>query len=139
MYMRDVKNIEAEIEAAEELLKKKRAVLAEFKQLFGESGEINTHQKLPLHPAHKRKKGEKKSVRKRIREAILRMPDKFTSKKLWSEANEDGGPPINRESAFQPYLTKLQEDGYVTKIREHIGTDPALFEKGPKISAIVAG
>src|SRR5271169_4420860 len=112
MYMRDVKSYEAELEAAElkiakdaELIKKKRAVLAEFKQLFGESGEINTHQKLPLQPTHKRNKGKKKSVRKRIREAILRMPDKFTSKELWNEANEDGGSVINRETAFQPYLT----------------------------------
>lgn len=66
---------------------------------------------------------------KRIREAVDRMPDTFTSHDLYETANVDGGPYIDKRRSFAPFFTKLKKKGIVIEVQPNMGNIPGIYKK----------
>jgi hypothetical protein len=71
-----------------------------------------------------------KPVSVRIREALLKMPDTFSTTDLWKAANEIEGPPIDKRKVFAPFFTGLKNKGEVEVEQPPQGNTPGIWKKG---------
>lgn len=103
--------------------------ITEAEHYLEEPGQEVIQSRLILTPPVAEKPGEKPN-RERIREALSRMPETFTSMDLWNTANDDGQGPIIARKNFAPYFSRLLKKGNVTQIQAPKGNTPGIYKKG---------
>lgn len=132
--MRDTKSLKSDLEAEQakhmkeaEHISKLLSAITEAEQYLGKD---DTQRKLSLPNTKNRRRSPKKTGRERIREALQKMPETFTSKDLWNAANEDGQGKEVKASTFRPYMSKLIRTAIVTPVQKSKGTTPGTYKRG---------
>ena len=69
----------------------------------------------------------------RIRDALMRMPDTFTGRDVWIEANADGGAIIDKRKNFGPIFTDLIQSGWVVQVQPQRGNIAGIYMKGEQL------